>query len=274
MQRLLFTFNIEYTGGNCQIDIMIESFIQIFNQDNDPLFVELTTGKAYWILPYTSIKSSQYSSLSRYNFKCVKYLTHLDDRGQPYFEDMMSNIVSWALPSEPIMSNDAKSIVITLQLMNRIESEKAIGEKINEDLATEQMNELDLFFDSLENQRKGKNIDDDSKIINTIKDHNSNNAMYDVNYDANYHSNNHGGTDNTGSCDDSSIYEQRHGRTTRIAPSECINDHNDHSNIFSLTTTSPVPGILKVPSIDDFHLNSRLTAVIKVSYDGSDDTLQ
>jgi len=38
-----------------------------------------------------------------------------------------------------------------------------------------------------------------------------------------------------------------------------------------LTTTSPVPGILKVPSIDDFHLNSRLTAIIKVSYDGSDD---
>ena len=85
------------------------------------------------------------------------------------------------MPSEPIMSNDAKSIVITLQLMNRIESEKAIGEKINEDLATEQMNELDLFFDSLENQRKGKNIDDDSKIINTIIDHNSNNAKYDVN---------------------------------------------------------------------------------------------
>ena len=246
---------------------MIESFIQIFNQDNDPLFVELTTGKAYWILPYTSIKSSQYSSLSRYNFKCVKYLTHLDDRGQPYFEDMMSNIVSWALPSEPIMSNDAKSIVITLQCMNRIESEKAIGEKINEDLAIEQMNELDLFFDSLENQRKSKNIDD-SKIINTIIDHNSNNANYDVNY----HSNNHGGTDNIDSDDDSSSnYEQKHGRTTIIALSECINSHNDHSNSISSTTTSPVPGILKVPSIDDFHLNSRLTASIKVSYDGSDD---
>jgi len=104
---------------------MKESFIQIFNQDGDPLFVELTTGKAYWMLPYILIKSSQYSSLSRYNFKCVKYLTHLNDHGQPYFEDMMTNKVSWALPSEPIMSNDTKSIVISLQLMNREETEDA-----------------------------------------------------------------------------------------------------------------------------------------------------
>jgi hypothetical protein len=242
---------------------MIESFIQIFNQDNDPLFVELTTGKAYWILPYTLIKSSQHSSLNRYNFKCVKYLTHLDNRGQPYFEDMMSNIVSWALPSEPIMSNDAKSIVITLQLMNRIESEKAIGEKINEDLATEQMNELDLYFEYHQycTQRKSVNIDD-SKINNKIIDHDSN----DASYDANYHSNNHAGTDNIDSRDDSSTFEQRNGRTNRIVPSEYSNSHNNHSDSISSTTNSPVPGILKVPSIDDFNMNSRLTAVIKVSY--------
>ena len=194
---------------------MKESFIQIFNQDGDPLFVELATGKSYWMLPYVLIKSSQHSSLSRYNFHCVKYLSHLDDRGQPYFEDMSTNEVSWALPSEPIMSNDARSIAISLQLMNRSEAEDALGQEYNEDLAIEQMNELDLFFDNID--KHGDSVG----IYNTM-------TVCDA-------ENKNGHVSISDAGDDTSIYDQQYN-TLPSTPSSHKDRHIDHEDSGNSTT--------------------------------------
>ena len=67
-------------------------FIQLYNVENDPVFIELQTGDASWILPPGS------------NVSDVLYITHITDDKieKKYYEDLSNESVSWGLPIQEL----------------------------------------------------------------------------------------------------------------------------------------------------------------------------
>jgi hypothetical protein len=114
-----------------------DSLMQIFNADGDPLFIELQGGNASWLIP------------SKYKLSDVKYLSHLTDEGNCYFENMETTEVSWSLPPIAVMSDAARENALSFQTMNRSESEDALFfETFPEEDSIEQMAKLDEYFEA------------------------------------------------------------------------------------------------------------------------------
>lgn len=144
-----------------------DEYIQIFNADGDPLFVELHSGKAYWILPLLASNNKQ-SKQYYHNFASVKYLSHLDQNGIPYFENLITNEVTWSLPSEAIISSSIKNIIISLQLMCRTDTEQEIQASFNEDLARKHLDDLDQYLLDPEYYNISNN-DNNNEIVDSFE---------------------------------------------------------------------------------------------------------
>jgi hypothetical protein len=110
-----------------------EGIIQIFNADNDTLYVELIGGNAFWLIPDT------------YQLSDVKYLSHLTEDGSCYYENLASSETSWTLPSE--MSAHARSNAAAFQKMSREETEMSLIDAFPEDESAELVARIDAFFD-------------------------------------------------------------------------------------------------------------------------------
>lgn len=122
-----------------------EGIIQIFNADNDPLYLELRAGNAHWVLP------------RKYKLGDVKYLSHLTDENTCYFENLETNETSWELPTE--MSEQAKNNAVTFQKMTRDETEIALLDAFPEEESAEQMAKIDAFYDP-DSEMRGVEVDD------------------------------------------------------------------------------------------------------------------
>ena len=122
-----------------------DGLMQTFNADNDPFYIELMGANAFWLIP------------EQYNFSDVKYLTHLTEEGNPYYEYLPTNEVAWTLPPDAIMSRTARNKTLQYHKMTRGELEDALLEPFPEEESAEQMAELDEFFESPD--EKGANED-------------------------------------------------------------------------------------------------------------------
>ena len=110
--------------------------MQIFNVDNDPFYIELRGGHAFWLIP------------DQYTFADVKYLTHLTEEGNQYYEYLPTNEVSWTLPPDTMMASSARSKALGYQRMTREKMEEALLEPFPEEESAEQMAELDAYFET------------------------------------------------------------------------------------------------------------------------------
>jgi hypothetical protein len=110
-----------------------EGIIQIFNADNDTLYVELIGGNAFWLIPDT------------YQLSDVKFLSHLTEDGSCYYENLANSETSWTLPS--VMSASARSNAAAFQKMSREETEMSLIDAFPEDESAELVARIDAFFD-------------------------------------------------------------------------------------------------------------------------------
>ena len=110
-----------------------DGIIQIFDMDNDPLYVELQKGGAFWIIP------------KKYKLSSVKFLSHLTEDGGCYYENLENNETSWSLPD--CMSETARNNAASYQKMTREELEISLIESFPEEESLEQMAKIDSYFD-------------------------------------------------------------------------------------------------------------------------------
>lgn len=111
-------------------------FLQSFNTDADPIFIDLKQAIAHWVLP-KGVKLSDVSTL-----------THVTDDGKVYYEDLQTNAVTWAL----VVDDDnitAEAVDLASQLLNmtREEVEEHIGQPFPADASGELMDRLQQFCD-------------------------------------------------------------------------------------------------------------------------------
>jgi hypothetical protein len=115
-------------------------YIQLHNAQQDPLYMELHTGKLYWTLP------------SEAHLQYIRYLSHFADSGQQYYENLESGEVSWVLPTE-FMNATVRALANSIQVENRAYSENMIDTKYFEDLTIQQMISLDKYLAQKEQQK-------------------------------------------------------------------------------------------------------------------------
>lgn len=113
-----------------------DGLIQLFNADNDPFYVELWGARAFWLIP------------SQYTFADVKYLTHLTEDGNCYYEHLPTSEVSWVLPPDAMMAHAARNRALSYIRMTRDKLEIALLEPFPEEESVQQMEQLDAFFES------------------------------------------------------------------------------------------------------------------------------
>lgn len=116
-----------------------DGLIQLFNADNDPFYVELWGARAFWLIP------------SQYTFADVKYLTHLTEDGNSYYEHLPTSEVSWVLPPDSMMAHAARNRALSYIRMTRDKLEIALLEPFPEEESIQQMEQLDAFFESPNN---------------------------------------------------------------------------------------------------------------------------
>ena len=109
-------------------------YIQIFNKDGQPVFIDMQTGKACWILPSgTSLGS-------------VKYMSHFsEETGHPYYENLNDNAVSWSLPTEE-MAQPAQKKVTSILSMSLLETQKELKEVFDFEKSSAQMVAIDDYI--------------------------------------------------------------------------------------------------------------------------------
>jgi hypothetical protein len=113
------------------------SFIQLYNSDNDPVFVDMESGKSFWILP----KNSPISN--------VKYVTHLiEETGKQYYQELESGSVSWFLPIDQFSSEATKNCK-SLIIKSRTDCEATgiINSIYDEEQSLTQMIKIDNFIE-------------------------------------------------------------------------------------------------------------------------------
>lgn len=118
---------------------MSEKYILLYDSDRDPVFLELITGQLSWVLP------------SNNSVRNLLFMTHLAENGQPYYENLKTNEVSWNLPTQE-MSTAAISAAAYVQKNPCSSVEQKIGKPYSPDAATAQMAAIDDF---LANQEQG-----------------------------------------------------------------------------------------------------------------------
>jgi hypothetical protein len=113
------------------------AYIQLYNFDKDPLFVELTSGQLSWTLP------------SRQYLEKVQFVTHFTESDQCYYETVETREVAWELPVDK-MSQSAIVAAETVSTMDRKSCESKIKVKYSEENTVAQMNELDMFLEGVD----------------------------------------------------------------------------------------------------------------------------
>jgi hypothetical protein len=108
------SFNKSQSNLTASPSIQNDSFIQQYNADRIPFFVNMRTGVSYWELPEGVTKSH------------VKYITHFTENGDVYYEDVEKGTTSWTLPVEKL-SASARRSSLALKKMNREQSELFIS---------------------------------------------------------------------------------------------------------------------------------------------------
>lgn len=119
--------------------------IQVFNSEEDPVFVNMDNGLCYWTLPSRSV------------LPCVAFVSHLSEKAVPYYEQLSNGSVSWSLPS---MHENSKNNIQYIQKMNREQCNSFIGSNFDQSLSSEQMTDLDDFIEGrLEISNEGNSSD-------------------------------------------------------------------------------------------------------------------
>lgn len=114
-------------------------FIQLFNVDNDPVFLDIEQGSANWTLPEELLLNK------------VRFISHHTENGMAYYEDIFSNEVSWALPD--CLSEAATAAALTLLAADASLTEQIIGQIRPEgEAGLYQLDILDNYLNGLEGQ--------------------------------------------------------------------------------------------------------------------------
>lgn len=136
----------------------IGRYIQIYNAERDPVFVELTTGELSWLLP------------NKESIHGVVYVSHLaatesnetdatdEVANNSYYEQVGPGTVSWALPLEE-MSEAAVSIVERVQTSSRSQIEKECGISYNAAATFTQIAHLDEHLAQLDEDQKARSAE-------------------------------------------------------------------------------------------------------------------
>lgn len=126
------------------IEVVDEYYIQTFNNEGDPVFVGLTSGMGYWVLPSNSL------------FPKVKLFSHInEDDGRLYFEDAETNVVTWALEvDQKIVFQKGYDSVMKVDSLTRAETEDFIGNEYCEEKIQLQNEALDNFLEEREEKKK------------------------------------------------------------------------------------------------------------------------
>lgn len=125
-----------------------EKFMQSFNVEGDTVLIGLLTGQLYWSLPIDS------------HLDEIIYLTHLNDDGHIYFEEVSTGNIFHSAPTiqEGIISQAAHRRIISVEPMTRQETEQLIGVPFNEE-TTERFNQsLEAYLLNLDELKKQKEI--------------------------------------------------------------------------------------------------------------------
>lgn len=135
------------------------SYIQLYNFDKEPLFVELTTGQLSWTLP------------GRQFLEKVQYVTHFNEEDRSYYETVETRVVAWELPVEH-MSQSAIMAAETVPTMDRKSCESKIKVKYSEEKTVAQMKELDMFLEDVDEEHSvdGDDNDFNNSFDNSAKD--------------------------------------------------------------------------------------------------------
>lgn len=108
-------------------------YIQLYNQQHDPVFMELSTGKLHWTLPNENLLTN------------VIFVSHISDEGKFYYENVDTNVVQWDLPKEK-MSIGAVDVAELVIKINRKMLEKRVGSPYDLEKSNQQMLALDNYL--------------------------------------------------------------------------------------------------------------------------------
>lgn len=120
------------------------SYIQIYNIEQDPIFVDTNSGRVFWTLPKKS------------DVKNVVYVTHIADTGQYYYEKTSNGEVSWSLPQFPKLSMD---VMKAIAMDDRAACEHKARKLYDADASANQINLLDSYLDN----KDGFEFDDEEE---------------------------------------------------------------------------------------------------------------
>lgn len=134
-------------------------FLQTFDVDDDPVFINLETGKIDWLLP------------SSYGVENISYIAHFTDAGVPYYEQIDNGAVSWRLPPE--IAGNAKKNANTILKLTCKEAEELIGYPFSSEQSEELMNQLDSYLDALVLENDNDNDDNNNTDSYDENDYNS-----------------------------------------------------------------------------------------------------
>lgn len=112
-------------------------YIQLFNVNEDPVYLELRSGDAMWSFPDESF------------LQYVRYVSHLNDKGVPYYESIVTGDVSWNLPTEKMTTISIEKAQ-QIQAMDRSDCELEIGLDFNENESSNQISSLDEYLEEID----------------------------------------------------------------------------------------------------------------------------
>jgi hypothetical protein len=119
-------------------------YIQTFNNDGDPLFVGLSSGKAYWILTSNSL------------FEKLKLVSHINEEdGKLYFEEIDTGNTTWTLMIDnEIVYQAGYDTIYKIDSMTRDECESFVGQRYDEKKIQQQNDQLDNYLEEREEKKK------------------------------------------------------------------------------------------------------------------------
>ena len=137
-------------------------YFQLFTNDEYPFYVNSKTGTTTWLLP-------QHISVD-----LVKYITHINENGKSYYEEIVTKKTTWELPKQE-MSQPARKSCMAVTRMNLKQAEAYMVSKFNEEESSKQEQLLDNHREALSKieARVNKNNKDKKKEL-TVNETNKN----------------------------------------------------------------------------------------------------
>ena len=143
-----------------------ESYIQLFNAEGMPFFVNMMSGErhereACWTLP------------ERAQLSDVKVIAHLSEEkensGALYYEEVQSGEVSWELPSSAdVMSPEARIVATKLIRMSTAALSKVMRAPYAEERTSQQMDALNDYLSDLPDHDESKHVDTAATAVTTV----------------------------------------------------------------------------------------------------------